>query len=105
MGTVALALSGGGKRYGRGARPSVFEAVDLELGEGELVALLGPSGCGKSTLLRCLAGLEPFSAGTLTVADDGGAAGGGIGVVFQEPRLMPWLTVRQNVELGLRFRR
>jgi ABC-type nitrate/sulfonate/bicarbonate transport system ATPase subunit len=105
VGTVALALSGGGKRYGRGSSPSVLEAVDLELREGELVALLGPSGCGKSTLLRCLAGLESFSAGTLTVPHDGGSARGGIGVVFQEPRLMPWLTVRQNVELGLRFRR
>ena len=105
MGTVALALSGGGKRYGRGSLPSVFEAVDLELRDGELVALLGPSGCGKSTLLRCLAGLEPFSAGTLAIARDGGPERGGIGVVFQEPRLMPWLTVRQNVELGQRFRR
>jgi ABC-type nitrate/sulfonate/bicarbonate transport system ATPase subunit len=105
VGTVALALTGGGKRYGRGARAPIFEAVDLELREGELVVLLGPSGCGKSTLLRCLAGLEPFSAGALTVAREGGAERGGIGVVFQEPRLMPWLTVRQNVELGLRFRR
>jgi ABC-type nitrate/sulfonate/bicarbonate transport system ATPase subunit len=104
VGTVALALSGGGKRYGRGARTPIFEAVDLELREGELVVLLGPSGCGKSTLLRCLAGLEPFSAGALTITRDGGERGG-IGVVFQEPRLMPWLTVRQNVELGLRFRR
>ena len=87
------------------ARPSSRRWVDLELLQGEVVALLGPSGCGKSTLLRCLAGLEPFSAGELEVAHDGGPARGGVGVVFQEPRLMPWLTVRQNVELGLRFRR
>jgi sulfate transport system ATP-binding protein len=104
MGAVALALKGGAKHYARGLRAAVFEGCDLELRRGELLALLGPTGCGKSTLLRCLAGLEPLSSGHLTVseADDDRVT---TAVVFQEARLMPWLTVRENIELGLRFRR
>ena len=105
MGALAIALRGGAKHYGRGGRATVFEAVDFDLREAELLVLLGPSGCGKSTLLRCLAGLEPLSAGDLTVAGASNGARAAAAMVFQEPRLMPWLTVRQNVELGLRFRR
>jgi len=103
VGAVALRLTNGCKRYGSAAHAPVFHAVDLDLRPGELIVLLGPSGCGKSTLLRCLAGLEPLSSGDLNV--DGGDNGAAVGVVFQEPRLMPWLTVRQNVGLGLRYRR
>jgi len=107
LGAVALRLKNGWKRYGSGQREPIFQGIDVELPEGELLVLLGPSGCGKSTLLRCLAGLESLSAGELTV-EASGAAGEErptVGVVFQDPRLMPWLTVRENIALGLRYRR
>lgn len=100
MGTFALQLSGASKRHDGAARP-VFRDLSLEIERGELLVLLGPSGCGKSTLLACLAGLDSFSTGSLTFAS--GQAS--VGVVFQEPRLMPWLNVRENVALGLGYRR
>ena len=76
----------------------VLGPVSLEVGRGELLVVVGPSGSGKSMLLRALAGLEEPDAGT--IAWPGGA--GGVGVVFQEPRLMPWLDVRANIGFGLR---
>jgi len=79
----------------------VLSHVGFRLEPGELVALLGPSGCGKSTLLRLVAGLEPPSAGTLLV--DGQPVTGPHPsriVMFQDPTLYPWRTVRANVSLG-----
>ena len=80
---------------------AVLGPVGLALEEGGFAALVGRSGCGKSTLLRCLAGLERPTAGSILL---GGAPirPEDVGVVFQEPRLMPWLTVAQNVGFGLR---
>jgi sulfonate transport system ATP-binding protein len=73
----------------------VFDGLDLDVARGERVAILGASGCGKSTLLRCIAGLERSDAGTI-------ATTGEIGVVFQEPRLFPWLDVERNVAFPAR---
>jgi sulfonate transport system ATP-binding protein len=72
-----------------------LDNVNLDIGPGEFVALLGRSGSGKSTLLRALAGLDAPSAGIVQVPNERM-------VVFQEPRLLPWKTALQNVELGLR---
>src|SRR5690606_35054926 len=83
------------KAYG-GRR--VLEDVSLRLAPGEVIALLGPRGCGKRTLLRIAAGLDRDFAGQLELnplLQFG--TGSGLGVVFQEPRLMPWLTVAENV--------
>lgn len=76
----------------------VLERIDLEVHSGEIVSLLGPSGCGKSTLLRIVAGLDPDYEGEVRVAE--GEEGRSVGAVFQEPRLFPWLTVRQNILFG-----
>lgn len=76
--------------------------VSLEVGTGEIVALVGGSGCGKTTLLRLVSGLELPSRGTVSV--DGEAISAphpAVGIVFQEPRLLPWLTVAQNIGFGL----
>jgi NitT/TauT family transport system ATP-binding protein len=83
----------------------VLEDITLELVEGEIVALLGRSGSGKSTLLRCIAGLIEPSRGQISYR--GAVLNGachGVSMVFQSFALLPWLTVRQNVELGLEAR-
>ena len=83
---------------GRRAVPAL-DRVSLEVATGEFLCVLGASGCGKSTLLSLIAGLDRPTAGELEV---------GLGrpaLMFQEPALLPWLTVRQNVELPLRLDR
>ena len=72
----------------------VLKSIDLEIQPGEFVVMLGRSGCGKSTLLRSLAGLDPAPADEVQVA-------GRSSVAFQEPRLLPWKRVRDNVALAL----
>jgi sulfonate transport system ATP-binding protein len=85
-----------------GRRVSALAGVDLRVEGGEIVAIVGASGCGKSTLLRLLAGLERPDRGSIMV---GGQAVGGPGpdrgLVFQEHRLFPWMTVEENVAFGV----
>lgn len=79
--------------------------IELNVAAGEFVVILGPSGCGKTTLLRLVAGFQTPSDGEITVGGrrcDGPSADRG--VVFQQPLLYPWLTVRENVEFGPRMR-
>jgi NitT/TauT family transport system ATP-binding protein len=81
-----------------------LEAIDFEVHAGEFVSLLGPSGCGKSTALRLLAGLIAPSRGTVVWADGRDRRRAEtLGFVFQEPTLMPWATVFDNVYLPLRL--
>src|SRR5919204_2620490 len=100
---VILAARGVTKFYeGKTERVVVLDNITLELRAGEVVALLGPSGSGKSTLLRTLAGLVRPSLGQVLVHGQPlRGANPQVAIVFQSFALYPWLTVRQNVELGL----
>ena len=80
-----------------------LEDLNMDVREGEFLSLLGPSGCGKSTALRLVAGLADVSAGTISWPT-GGSAKSDIGFVFQEPTLMPWADVFNNVFLPLKLR-
>src|SRR5262245_6800258 len=98
-----LALDHVGKTYPNGVR--AVDGVTLDVGPGEIVVVVGGSGCGKSTLLRVISGLDHPTQGAITL--DGTpitAPHEKIGIVFQEPRLLPWLTVADNVGFGLEDR-
>src|SRR5260370_36423437 len=83
------------KRYGGG--PSVIADLQLSIKPQRVTVMVGTTGSGKSTLLRVLAGLErPTSGGIRWDTDRGGNGRPNLGIVFQEPRLLPWLNVRQN---------
>jgi len=106
MSSKSLTLSGVSKRFGNVA---ALDNFNLEVGVGELVALLGPSGCGKTTALRVVAGLEHQDRGTVLVADknisDVPAHKRNMGMVFQAYSLFPNLTVEENVAFGLQMRK
>lgn len=98
-----LQLSGVGKSFSVDGRPvAALREIDLQLRPGQFTALVGASGCGKSTLLRLIAGLEAPDSGEIVL--DGMLVRGPsleCGLIFQDHRLLPWLTVAQNVELAL----
>lgn len=91
------------KRYGDG--PLILDGISFRAEKGDFISLIGPSGCGKTTLLRLIAGLSPLSGGSLTVEGRSPSVGSReTGCVFQDPTLLPWLTIQKNVELPLRLR-
>jgi sulfonate transport system ATP-binding protein len=95
-----LAIERVGKTYPNGVR--ALDGVDIEVAPGEVVAVVGGSGCGKSTLLRAVSGLDAPTQGRVVL--DGTEVRSPqekIGIIFQEPRLLPWLSVAQNVGFGL----
>jgi NitT/TauT family transport system ATP-binding protein len=95
-----LSLRGVAKSYRGGGRETVAVSdVTFDLAEGEFLSLVGPSGCGKSTLLKILAGLHPQDAGHLRIGHDGFDPGRDIGVAFQQPLLLKWRRVLDNVTL------
>ncbi|MEZ5651238.1 MAG: ABC transporter ATP-binding protein [Burkholderiaceae bacterium] len=98
-----IALEGVGHQYRRGAEP-VLENIAFEVQPGQCIALVGRSGCGKSTLLHILCGLSLASRGNVYI--DGARVADPSPdwvMMFQAPSLLPWMTVRGNVGLGLRF--
>lgn len=95
-----IAISKVSKRFRNGAQ--VLEDIELTVDRGEFISILGPSGCGKSTLLRAIAGLTSVNSGTLSV--NGMTPENArelVSFIFQDPTLLPWRTVEQNVGLGL----
>ncbi len=94
-----VSLRKAGKIYSNGT--VALDGLNLDVHSGEFLTLLGPSGCGKSTILRMIAGLDTVSSGTLTRSFAPDRAS--IGFVFQDPTLMPWASVFDNVFLGLRL--
>jgi NitT/TauT family transport system ATP-binding protein len=100
---LAVSLRDVTKAYDNGVM--ALGPIDLRVRRGEFVSMLGPSGCGKSTALRLIAGLNAPSSGTIRVARPAATANGAhpVGFVFQEPTLMPWTTVRENVRLPLKL--
>lgn len=96
-----IRLSGVSRSFdGRSGRVEALRDIDLDIADGEFVAVLGRSGCGKSTLLRLVAGLLPVTAGEVTVADTPVARPRqDVAMLFQRPALLPWRTVLDNVLL------
>jgi len=90
--------------YGRGEPVTALEAVNMEVPTGQFAAIIGPSGCGKSTLLRLVADVMQPVAGSITLGGETPRAARhahSLGFVFQSPTLLPWRSVRQNIELPL----
>jgi NitT/TauT family transport system ATP-binding protein len=85
---------------------NALNGVDLHIEENEFVCVVGPSGCGKTTLLNIIAGLESFDEGSVKM-DEKDIVGPGPdrGVIFQQYALFPWMTVRRNIEYGMKFLR
>src|SRR5204862_8262619 len=91
--------------YGRGERQvHALDETDLRIEQGDFIALVGPSGCGKSTILKLVTGLISASSGGVLVAGrEVGAEPVRVGMAVQNPTLLPWLTLRDNVMLPLKI--
>ena len=80
-----------------GEATRALDRIDLEIGDHTFVSLVGPSGCGKSTFLNILSGVEEPSSGRISVTGEEGGDDARFGYVFQDPRLLPWRTIMQNM--------
>ncbi|NMU89543.1 ABC transporter ATP-binding protein, partial [Achromobacter ruhlandii] len=105
--SLDLSLQAVGKRYpsaqAEGGVLQVLTGVDLDIPAGQFVSIVGASGCGKSTLLRLILGLDDSYEGAITLGGEPvRGTGPERGIVFQDHRLFPWLTVAQNIAVGLR---
>jgi len=105
---ATLELRNVNKTYGSGL-PDTLKAIQLSIKDGEFLILVGPSGCGKSTLMNCIAGLEHITGGAILI-DDQDVSGMSpkdrdIAMVFQSYALYPTMSVRENIEFGLKIRK
>ena len=103
---VSKVFSGGSRAGGKGTIVTALDDVSVDIAAGEFVSLIGPSGCGKSTLLRLIADLDTVSAGTVTVFGKSARQARldqDYGIAFQQAGLLPWRTVRENIELPLQL--
>ncbi len=100
-GDPIITLNRVSRRFGRDVL--AVDDVSLTINQGDFITFLGPSGCGKSTALKMIAGLLPVSSGTITITPPQGKSEQDLAFVFQEPTLMPWATVFDNVYLPLRL--
>lgn len=101
---IALKNVGEVFRTQSGGEVEALRDITLDVGDGEIVCLVGPSGCGKSTLLRLLAGFLTPTSGTVEVNGRAVTAPGtDRGIVFQQPTLFPWYSVRENISLAYRY--
>jgi NitT/TauT family transport system ATP-binding protein len=100
-----ISLEGAGIVYGRGAQAvEALTPTHLDIDKGDFVALVGPSGCGKSTILKLVANLIRATSGHVFVGGrEVGAERVGIGMAFQNPTMLPWLRIRDNIMLPLKI--
>jgi NitT/TauT family transport system ATP-binding protein len=99
MGSVAVHIRGVSQTYRDGRSTlKALDTISLDIAHGSITCLLGASGCGKSTLLNLIVGLYRISSGTIDVG------GRRTTLMFQDAALFPWLTARENIEMGMRFR-
>jgi ABC-type nitrate/sulfonate/bicarbonate transport system ATPase subunit len=104
-GRAKLSIVGITKIYHEGKRQvEALAPLDLTVSNGEFVSIIGPSGCGKSTLFNIIAGVESPTSGQLMIDDESGERAGKVGYMPQQPLLLPWRTVEENVLLGLDVR-
>jgi NitT/TauT family transport system ATP-binding protein len=100
---LGISLGGVAARFATaGSTVAAIDGLDLDIAPDSFTVVIGPNGCGKSTLLRVIAGLKAADAGRVRVGDAAPVAGDGrVGLAFQQPRLMPWRTVLDNVALPM----
>ena len=105
---ATLELRNVNKTYGAGL-PDTLKNIELSIKDGEFLILVGPSGCGKSTLMNCIAGLENITGGAIMIGDQDVSGMSpkdrDIAMVFQSYALYPTMSVRENIEFGLKIRK
>ncbi len=105
---ATLELRNVNKTYGAGL-PDTLKNIELSIKDGEFLILVGPSGCGKSTLMNCIAGLESITGGAIMIGDQDVSGMSpkdrDIAMVFQSYALYPTMSVRENIEFGLKIRK